>query len=278
MIQDVIHIETELTPRLNGVITFFAIVFFMCGALSPAQADEGREKLSNLAEELVNLRSKVDELSSELELKKAQMREDLRALAVQKKDLERQIKNEEVKIRDLDQKIGKQTAEITKKKQQREKLSIVVLEIIDKTKEYLRKTLPFKIEERIGELDRLREQLQTREMGGDKVLARIWSVFEDEFRLTKETGLYKQSIEINGKNCLSEVARLGMVLMYVKTIDEKTLGYAKKDGNKWSYVTVTDEEDRDRILYLFDCLKKHIQEGFFELPNPFAAKKTGGSE
>ena len=229
---------------------------------------EWGEKLSNLAEELVNLRSAVDRLSTDLEMKKTAMREDLRALTVQKKDLERQIKNEEVKITDLDQKIEDRKKEIQRKNKERSELKNVVSDVISVTRTYMQTSLPFKVNERIRELGRIREQLENGEMDADKVLARIWSTYEDEFRLTRESGLYKQSIELDCGNSLSEVARLGMVLMYFRTPDEQKVGLVKKTPEGWSYTVSDNKENRERILYLFDCLKKHIQEGYFVLPNP----------
>lgn len=236
--------------------------------------DDFDEKMKNMAEELVKIRTEVDRLSSELNLKKTEMKNDLCSLAEQKIGLERQIKSEELKVADLDKKIEKQKKEIERKESAGKRLKSNVLKQIEKVRAHVKETLPFKREERLYELEKMQKDVEDEKVEADRVLARLWSMCEDEIRLTRESGLYDQSVTINGKEYKADVVRLGMILLYFRTIDETDFGYAVKDDQGWTYRVFPedDKENIERVRYIFDCFKKHIQDGFYELPNPYAVK------
>ncbi len=250
------------------------IILIMMSGL--AYADEKAEKsdsdirLRNMAEELVNLRSKVESLSTKVDIEKAEMQQHLKSLVMQKRDLEANIKRTEVKLAELNKKIDTNKSEISEKEQQRDKLKDVVQKQIESVDTYVEKSLPFKQDKRKREITEFKTKLETGTMMPEKVLARLWSMLEDEFRLTRDSGLYNQNIVLNGKDCLAKVARLGMVLLYFKTIDDKKVGCAVNKDGKWEYRIIKKEEEARTIRYLFDCLEKHIHEGYFKLLNPYS--------
>ena len=41
----------------------------------------------------------------------------------------------------------------------------------------------------------------------------------------------------------------------------------KQNGDKYSYVVVSDSTERGEIVDLFDALQKQIRTGYFTLPN-----------
>jgi len=96
----------------------------------------------------------------------------------------------------------------------------------------------------------------------------MWAFIEDEIRLSKENGIYQQTIDLNGEQVLADIAKLGTVLMYFQTGD-KRVGMASRaaDGN-WHYIETTQNKEIEQIALLFDSLKKQIRQGYFELPNP----------
>ncbi|MEJ2501369.1 MAG: DUF3450 family protein [Campylobacterales bacterium] len=87
--------------------------------------------------------------------------------------------------------------------------------------------------------------------------------------LKERNGLFKQTIQLDGKDRLAEVARLGSVMMFFMTPDER-VGYAAKDANGWYYKEAVAKAQQDQILALFDAMHKQIRTGYFTLPNAIA--------
>ncbi len=94
---------------------------------------------------------------------------------------------------------------------------------------------------------------------------RLWALYEDEFRLTRENGLFSQTIDLGRERVLADVVRLGSMALYFRTQDGR-VGLARRADNDWRFVTVDDAADQERINALFDALRKQIRQGYFELP------------
>ena len=127
--------------------------------------------------------------------------------------------------------------------------------------------LPFKTGERLAALAKIEEQLDQGLSSPEKATARLWAMIEDELRLTRENGLYRQTVKIDGEESLVEVARLGMVAMYFRTNDGR-VGKTLRSDNGWTYELIKDEVKEEQVEMLFDAFKKQIRAGYFELPNP----------
>ena len=131
----------------------------------------------------------------------------------------------------------------------------------------VQKSLPFKRAERVAALDAIESQLEEGLLGPEKDASRLWQFAEDELRLTRESGLYQQTLTVDGEEVLAEVARIGMVAMYFQTADGR-VGRVARRGEEWVTETLTDERDVDRLRSLFDAFKKGVRQGFFTVPSP----------
>jgi hypothetical protein len=96
--------------------------------------------------------------------------------------------------------------------------------------------------------------------------ARLWDRTEDEFRLSKESGVYKQVIVLDGKEILADVVRIGMVMIYFET-KEGVVGKSVYSDNKWSFQKIYNQKEKKEVLYLFDSFKKQVRTGLFVLPS-----------
>lgn len=254
--------QKTFSGRKNRVSLVIAALIVAFG--STALAQDGN--LAKFAEQLAELRSQVERLSSELDTAKDDQRARLRSLQTQKTDLDMQIQREERRIKQLDAKMEEQKTEVARESEVVDALKPAVLESIDELRGSIRSGLPFKRAERIAELDKLEGQVRGGVISPQNGANRLWQLTEDEFRLSKENGIYRQTIELDGEELLVEVARIGMVAMYFRTDDERH-GYVVRTTDDWDYVEVTADQDRDKIEALFGDFKKQIRVGFFELPN-----------
>jgi hypothetical protein len=110
----------------------------------------------------------------------------------------------------------------------------------------------------------------SRDLAGRKITSqhainRLWAFLEDEMRLARENAVYSQTIDLAGEQVLVEVAKLGTVLMYFKTRDDR-YGQAVSQNNNWRFELLEDEQQSQAVATLFDSLIKQIRQGYFTLP------------
>ncbi len=224
------------------------------------------DEISSLSNELIQLRGEVERIQAEIDNEKNDMRNQLRSFSQQKAEVEASINRETLKIKQLQLALEKKIRSSGKEGINEEELSLIILSSIKELKKTIASGLPFKIKERIDALEQLGEKLKNNVMRPERAASRLWSIIEDEFRLTRENGIFREVIIIEGRERLTEVVRLGMVMMFFKTADNKT-GFVKRQGDSWEYRVVEERNEKEQIETLFDSMKKQIRAGYFELPN-----------
>lgn len=252
---------------LKTLGVFATLMVLLFGSVAVAHDGD----VAALAKRLAALRSDVEELSSQVENKKADIDARLRSVRSQKADLEMQIQREETRLKQLRQAVEKHRERIEAQKKTQKDLQPAVVAAIGDVRQTVAKSLPFKREQRLAELDKLDEQLDEGLVSPQKATSRLWQFVEDELRLARENGLYRQIVEVDGEEVLADVARVGMVAIYFKTEDGR-VGMAKQTDEGWQWQKLDGEEDHKRVNNLFDAFKKNIRVGFFEVPNPLPAK------
>lgn len=230
----------------------------------PAHAAE--TDYETLAAELARLRTEVETISAEIDDKKAETRNKLRTLASQKTSLEAEIQREELRLKQIQQAFEEVQTRVREAGALQRELEPAVLEAIAKVRGPIASGLPFRVDERVAELDRLRKDLDDEVILPSVAVSRLWTFVEDETRLTRENGLYQQIIDVGGEEVLADVARIGMLMLYFRTPDER-FGQVARQGDTWTYTVYSDPIQIERAQALFASLEKRVRVGFFELPN-----------
>lgn len=243
-----------------------ALMLWFIGA--PALAQD--TSLENLAQELIKLRGEVDELNTELELVKDEQKTAMNSLAAQRADLEATQNRQDVQVKQLQQTLSENQEAAAAAGVATEELTPVVMTAITNLESFVAQSLPFKIEERQMALRELRLQLEGGKLDAARAANRLWAFYEDEIRLTRENGLYSQTIQLGGAARLAEVAKLGAAALYFHT-DDGQYGQVFRESGRWVFRTYEDEEKIKLTRVLFDSLQKQIRQGYFTLPNPLAA-------
>ena len=225
----------------------------------------GAEDASELAKRLAEIRGEVEALSNEVGDRRETIKAELRFLATQKQELEMEREREEMRLKELQAAKAKRVAQVVDDTNRDELLEPVMMRSADMITASIAKGLPFKKEERIQEIENLKRKRREKLIHSADAVARLWDRVEDEFRLASENGIYRQVVVVNGEEMLVDVARVGMVMLYYKTKDGD-VGRAEKQDEGWTFVAITDPEDKKRVLGLFDAFKKQIRTGFFVLP------------
>jgi hypothetical protein len=259
----------SLSSRTKPLALVGGVLLALSGGTAIAQDDA-----TELSKRLITLRGEVEQLNSELELLREEQRTTLQGLAQQKAELENQLKRQEVAQQDARSKVAALEAEQTTALAAGDALSPALLTAIDALAAQIRAGLPFKTEERIAALEEIRTQLASGQLPPYRAANRLWAFYEDEFRITRETGLHKQTIRLGNEQLLAEVAKVGSLMLMFKTEDDR-YGAAKRSASGWTFEVIEDEASRAQIAAFFDSLGKQIRQGYFELPSAALAARGG---
>jgi outer membrane murein-binding lipoprotein Lpp len=249
-------------PLLGATVTALAL-------LAGPRPTAGKTAKS-LATELARLRAEVETLSGKVEAEKADLKARLHSLSRQKAELDAQVRREAVRLAQLQRRIQKWKDKIAARAKAQQKLVPVVDAGAKVLEQAIGRSMPFKREARKKEIQKLRDRMHKELATPSDSVARLWDRVEDELRLSRESGLYRQVVQLDGKEQLVEVARVGMVLMYFRSKDGR-YGMARRTARGWGWTRVTAEAQTQRIERLFDAFKKQIRTGFFELPGGLPA-------
>ena len=242
-------------------------LIFLIGFFTNAFGQDADNMLRDLAQQVAEKRSEVESLSNELELMKTDYNERMRSIAAQRADIETQINREELRLAKIQRDLEEYRATIDSSRTSIEGIEPLVSEVLGKMRDYIESALPFQVPGRLGEIETLERLLVDGSLEADKILARTWNFLDSEFRLTRESGIYHQTIFLDGQLQLAEVARLGMVFLYFKTLSDK-YGFVVHSPDGWRYTRSRSREEDRQIAFLFDSLRKNLREGFFTIPNP----------
>lgn len=233
----------------------------------PVAADE----IDELAKRLITLRTEVEELNQELDLLKDEQRATMSSLAAQRTELAASQNRLDTQLQQLRQKLEENQSEAAEAGVDNDVLLPAIISAIDSMASYIETSLPFKKEERLADLNEIRVQLETNVIPPNRAANRLWALYEDEIRLTRENGIYSQTIELDGKRLLADVAKIGTVMMFYRTADQR-YGQVKKSGATWTFESADDPDAIASIANLFDSLQKQIRQGYFELPDTFSGR------
>jgi len=225
--------------------------------------------LENLAQSLAKIRGEVEALQEQLDIEKEKHGSQIAALSSQLADLSVEERRQNITIEKLQHSIEKITENSQKAELSGKKLKPILLKTLAIYKRHVQKGFPFKVADRVKAITDLGNNIANDLVDPNRAVNQLWSLFEDEIRLSKENGIYQQTITLDEEKILADIAKLGTVFLYFQTKDNRT-GMAKKiPGSGWKFFTADSAKDNERIAKLFDSLKKQIRQGYFELPNPW---------
>lgn len=239
-----------------------ALVAALMVACTPAAAQDATEALAN---RLIQMRGQVDELQSELNLKREEHKNRMTYLTAQLTEMEANRDREALRVRQLEEDLEEMRTEVAAAGETSETLAPIVLNHVFALREQVQNGFPFKVNERLAELDDLENQLNSGVITAQRAFNRLWAFVEDEIRISRENAIYTQSISLNGKNVLVDVAKLGNAMMYFRTRDLE-YGRAVASPTGWSFELLKSTADQEHVARLFDSLRKQIRQGYFQLP------------
>lgn len=240
-----------------------------CTASSiPALAQQESEEIVN---NLITLRGQVEDLQAEMQILKAEHTQSMSYLNTRKTELEANIDRKQLQIKQAQAEVANLQENIKSLGLDSEQMIPDVLILAEQIKKGIKNGIPFKYQERSSVIEDIVRDLEGRKITAQHGINRLWAFLEDEMRLSRENAIYSQTIDLGGEQVLVDVAKLGTVLMYFKTRDDR-YGQAVRNNNSWQFKLSDNEKDTQAIATLFDSLKKQIRQGFFTLPLDLTAQ------
>jgi hypothetical protein len=251
-------------------IVLFAVLFASASELTAQDATEV------LATRLIHMRGQVDELQSELNLKREEHKNRMSYLTAQLAEMEANRDREALRIRQLEQELAQMREEVTAAGATSESLTPIVLDYLERLRTQVRNGFPFKVGERLSELDEIESQLNSGVVTAHRAFNRLWAFVEDELRITRENAIYTQPINLAGEQVLVDVAKLGNAMMYFRTRDLR-YGRAIETTSGWRFELLDSASDQELVARLFDSLRKQIRQGYFQLPKALPLEAEASS-
>lgn len=250
------QIQTQRVDR-----GFLALVLSCFLLSNPVQGSD----LSDQAEKIANLRAEVARLTEEVSTREEAHRMRLRSLETQRADLELQIRRAEAQRVALEEALAELEAE-TVAPVDDEALRNSLVSVAPKLRATIEQGLPFRAGERLADFDALVTKISKSEVDPGQGAARLWAWVEDERRLSRENGMDRQVIELNGREVMVDVARLGMVALFYRTPTGEIGRATREEGADWSWTKITDRDSQAEVSALFSALTRGVRTGWFDLP------------
>ncbi len=252
-------------------IKIFTICMCLMILLSPVS---GLADDAEMIKSIMALRADVESLYTRIDENKEKYKAQMKSLNLQIADSDAQINRINTSIKLADQELEKIQDKIANAATDNIELRPMLKDALVLLEKNIRTGIPFKVPDRLAALEKIESDIEQETITNERALALLWASYEDNIRLTSEIGLFKQAVTIDGQNVLAQVAKIGSVMLFFATPDDR-LGYVVKDNGGYTYVTVNNKEKRESIMALFDALGKQIRTGYFRIPN--ALVLTGGA-
>ncbi len=219
-----------------------------------------------MIQSIMKLRGDVEGLYTQIDTNKESYKSQMKSYAMQVADNESQINRKETAAKVAHAEAQKMQEQIAQKGAITNDLKPMLTVAIDNLEKVIKGGIPFKTNERVADLQKIKTDLKSGNITQEKALSLVWASYDDTLRMTKEIGVFKQLIEIEKEQKLAEVAKIGTAMMFFVTPDDE-VGYVKNSGGVYSYVVAEDDTSKEQIHALFDALQKQIRTGYFTLPN-----------
>jgi hypothetical protein len=187
-------------------------------------------------------------------------------LTAQLTEMEASRDREALRVRQLEEELEQMREQVAAGGATSEALAPVVTLHLEQLRQLVGSGFPFKVGERLAELEEIQNQLDSGVITAHRAFNRLWAFIEDELRITRENAIYSQSIMLAGENVLVDIAKLGNAMMFFRTRDLE-YGRAVATPEGWRFELLDSAADHELVARLFDSLRKQIRQGYFELPN-----------
>jgi len=239
------------------------IFFIFCltqSAFGKTQAD--------LSLKLMELRSQIQQEADQLESEKLRINASLQSLTVQKGELSSekdlfQMKKKEMKKSLAEKMRASEGGDHELYKGQSEKIE----ESLNQLVSYFNSSVPFKLEERVSEVSKLKLKKENKELTSAEYLESYWSLLQREIRFSESVEIQKGTVEISEEKYEVEFLKVGMFGLYFKTRKGDYGHYSYHENtDSWVAEWVKDYNLTKGLSKVFLARSQGVTDGIYEMP------------
>ena len=233
-------------------------MFFICNIASAAT-------MSNLAEELIGLRSQIESIQLAMQQERDQYQTQSNSLNLVKSDLMASNQRLESEIAQTELRLTELTRAETDASSSQLELKEFFSGAENRLLTHIEQSLPLRKKERLAALTAIDQDLAEGKSSPHLSITKLWNLLEDELRLQSDLALFKQSLEIDGKTQLVDLATIGMITAYYRSADD-TYGQLIQTDDGWQSKQLDSDSAQAAAKKLFETLQKQIRTGPITLP------------
>lgn len=201
--------------------------------------------------QIVKLRQEVESLASELTSTRQLTRDTLSTLRAERADLERRVRLAKIRASTLRQLQNEQAERTAALEVEGKRWIEPARAVVANSQAQLDASIPFAIEQRRAALDRIATDLAGPQPDVAHAMERMWQFVQDERDMGREVARDRQVVTFEGEPQLVEVIRLGMALMYIRTVDGR-VGQAVHADEGWRFDPITIATTQTVVAALFE--------------------------
>jgi hypothetical protein len=239
-------------------------------AVPTPSTDGSGDVVAALGASLATLRSEVDAAAADVARARRSAEDDVAALQRRSRELEARLNASELAARELQAREAALALASSETAAASAVARAPVVEALDALLAHV-ETVPYRVHARRERIEAARHALGDRTPADAAAL--VWPIVADEVALLDETARARQPIEVDGTRLVAEVAHVGALVFWKAKDGRVGVSVPGKAGSR--FVEVTDAEGRQRLLLLFETLRRGATSGVLLVPNPLALESDG---
>lgn len=141
----------------------------------------------------------------------------------------------------------------------------LMIRMIDALEQFVKLDIPFRYDERIGRVERLREMMDRSDVTISEKYRQIMEAYQNETEYARTIGAYRGEVERGEKTLSVDFFRVGRILLAYQTLDREETGFWNKNTGEWEKL---GSEYRDAIKKGIQIARKQAARDILKLPVP----------
>lgn len=212
---------------------FVAIIIFLVMA-HPVFGEDLSEKIEKPVKKSVEIRQMTQKEEDRWAKEKTKMQAEYKELKRMRENLLAVNKRLKQEVDVHREEIASIEGKIKEIERISEELLPCLFEALERLEECVASSLPFLPKEREHRLKGLRGTLEDSKISTSEKFRRIMEALSVEAGYGNTVEVYRERIDVEGKNILVNIFRLGRLSLFFQTLDQKTTGFYNQARTAWA--------------------------------------------
>lgn len=188
------------------------------GADKVSAAKASQERVDKIADKTYDILQDFKTVNKQIE-----------GLRVYNAQLDRQISNQQQTMKDLEESIDNATV------MERQILPLT-LKMLDALRQFVELDVPFKKEERLASIEKVRENLDSSRFSSAEKFRQVLELYDIESQYSRTIDQYEGMVEVGGQERQVNFFRVGRIALMFQTSDQKVTGVWDSEAGAWQEV------------------------------------------